>query len=62
MAALGDKNVRRLDIAVNDSFGVGGIQRVGNLNGQSEQNTRVSTGFPGNAMLQRHGHPETPWR
>ncbi len=38
MATLGDKNVRRLDIAVNDPLRVRGIQRVSDLNRQAEQN------------------------
>ena len=32
MSALGDKNVGGLDVAVNDSFGVRGIQGISNLN------------------------------
>ncbi len=34
MSALGDKNIGGLDVAVNDPFGVGGIERVGNLDGE----------------------------
>jgi hypothetical protein len=33
--ALGDKNVRRLDVAMDDSLLVGGIESVGNLDGES---------------------------
>ena len=31
---LGYENVRRLDVAVNDALGVGGIQSIGNFDGQ----------------------------
>ena len=37
VSALGDEDVGRLDVAVDDAFGVGGVERVGNLDGQSEQ-------------------------
>ena len=37
MSTLGHKNVGRLDVAVDDAFGVGSIQRVGNLDGQAEE-------------------------
>ena len=40
MPALGDKNVGRLDVAVNNPSGMGRIQRVGNLNRESEQEFR----------------------
>ena len=48
--ASGDKDVGRLDVAVNDAFGMRGIQRLGNLNGKRQQ----SLGFerlPRNEML-----------
>jgi hypothetical protein len=37
MAALGDENVCGFDVAMNDAFGVGSIEGVGNLNGEIEQ-------------------------
>jgi len=41
MSAVGDENVRGFDIAVHDdAFGVRRIQRVGNLNRESEQEFR----------------------
>ena len=37
MTPVGDENVRRLDVAVNNAFGVRRIERVGHLDRQSEQ-------------------------
>ncbi len=37
VSSLGDEDVRRLDVPVNNSFGMGGIQGVGNLDSDSEQ-------------------------
>ena len=37
LAAIRQKNVRRLDIAVHDAFGVCGFQRVGHLRGDGQQ-------------------------
>jgi hypothetical protein len=37
MAALRYKNVGRLDVAVDDAFGVRRLQRVGNFNGDGKQ-------------------------
>ena len=42
MPALGDEDVRGLDVAMNDAFGVRGIQRVGNLDGQVESSVSIS--------------------
>ena len=38
MAAFCDENVGWLDIAVDDAFAVGGVERVGNFDGEVEQN------------------------
>ncbi len=51
MSALGHKNVRGLDIAMNHSLGVRGIQRVGNLDGQ-RQNQFCFQRTPGDTVLQ----------
>ena len=37
MAALGDKNVCRLDVPVHDAMGVSGVERVGDLDTEVEQ-------------------------
>jgi len=49
----GDKNIGGLDIAVDDAFGMRGVERIGNLNRQAEQNIRLDRPS-GNAMLQRY--------
>jgi hypothetical protein len=36
MAPLGDEDVGRLDVAVDNAFGMRGAQRIGNLNCQAE--------------------------
>ena len=41
VAAFGDKNVGRLDIAMNDPFGVGCVQRVGHLNTQRQRSRDI---------------------
>ena len=53
MSALGDKDVRGFDVAVDDAFRVGGVERVGNLDRQPEQNIGFDRSA-GDAMLQRH--------
>jgi hypothetical protein len=50
VAAISDKDIRRLNVAMNDSFGVGGIERVGNLDSQREQSFQFH-GTPGDAVL-----------
>src|SRR4029077_20525359 len=53
VSAFGDKNVRRLDVAMNDALDVGGIERFCNLNCQRENRLDLH-GTPGNTVLQRH--------
>ena len=52
LAALGDEDVRRLDVPVHDLFCVGGIERVGDFNGQRKQGLGVH-GLAGDTVLQR---------
>ena len=52
MASLGDENICRFDVAVNDALCVSGIQSVRNLNRQAEQNIRLQR-FSADTMLQR---------
>ena len=41
MPALGDEDVCRLDVAVNDALGVGGVECVGNLDSNGEQRLQI---------------------
>ena len=45
MAALGDEDVCGLDVAMDDAFAVGGIQRVGDFDGEPSR-TSISSGRP----------------
>ena len=53
MAALGDEDIRRLDISMDDSLGVRCVECVGDLNRQAQEHLGLQ-GFAGNEMLQRH--------
>ena len=53
MTALGDENICRLDVAVDDAFRVGGIERLGDLDGQRNQLFGIDWTAP-DAVLQRH--------
>src|SRR3984885_4928211 len=52
LPALGHENVCWLDVAVNNAFGVRGIERVGNFNGKIQQGFGVDRP-PGDAVFQR---------
>ncbi len=61
VAALGNENIRRLDVAVNDAFRVRRVERVGDFNRQIQEQAP----FPAacrrcDASASRL--PETPWR
>ena len=53
VAAADDKNVGGLDVAMDDSFGVSGIQSIGNLNRQSKEDIHLNR-LSVDAMLQRN--------
>ena len=55
--ALGDKDVGGLDVAMDDSFRVRCVQRIGNLNSQGQQDFQLERS-PGNAVLQRQAVKE----
>ena len=52
MAAAGDEQIRRLDVAVDDPGGVRGLERVGDLDRERQQQIGLERA-PGDAMLQR---------
>ena len=61
MAAFGDENVGGLDVEVDESLGVGGVEGIGDLGCQSEQ------GVEFDGLCRRCGasgscHRGTPWR
>ena len=59
MSALGDENIRRLDIAVDDAFGVGCFEGVSDFDAPIEhllERKRLAL----DAMLQRRYRPKTP--
>ena len=53
MPAFGDKDIGRLDVAMNDSLGVRGVQPVGNLNRQGDDGF-VLQRLSRDEMFQRH--------
>ena len=53
VTAFGNKDIRRLDVAVDDSLFVGGIECIGDLNRQREQEINLD-GFSGDAIFESH--------
>ena len=51
MAAFGDENVGGLDVEVDESLGVGGVEGIGDLGCQNEQGVEFD-GLAGDAVLQ----------
>ena len=65
LAARGDENICRLDIAVDNALGVGGIERVGDLNGKVHdllggERPAGNTHIQGHAFEQLHGDEAVP--
>ena len=50
---FGHEDVRGFDVAVDDASSVSGVEGVGDVNRQTEQNIGVD-GLSGDAILQRH--------
>ena len=44
VAAIGDENVRGLDVAVDDALLVRGVKRIGNFDGEIEEQSRDHAG------------------
>ena len=61
MAAARDKKIGGLDIAMNDSLGVRGVQRIGNFDGEIEEVVELH-GAAIDEMLQAWSRREIPWR
>src|SRR5882672_11761421 len=57
MATLGDEQVGGFDVAMDNAFGMGGIERVGDFNGQRQRRFVVQWA-PRYAMLQCHAIKE----
>ena len=51
VSALGDENVGGLDVAMDDAFAVRGVERVGDFDGEAEQDIHFER-TAGDAMLQ----------
>jgi len=52
MPALGDEQIRGLDVAMHDAFGVRGVKRIGNFNRKLEQKVGLER-LPPDAVLKR---------
>src|SRR5208282_6433596 len=65
-AALGDEYVGRLDVAMDDAFRVSGVERVGNFDGEVEEQIELERAAA-NAVLERralhvfHGDEGAPF-
>ena len=61
VAAFGDENVGGLDVAMNDAFGMGGVEGVGNFDGEVEQAVDLH-GTASDQVLESLALQTTPWR
>ena len=57
VATLGDENIGRFNVAVNDSRGVSSVESICNLNGKRKKCFHLQR-TPGNAVLQSHAVEE----
>ena len=61
VAALGDEDVGGLDVAMNDVFGVSGVEAIGNFDGVGEKAIDVH-GTTGHSVFEGRRRRGTPWR
>jgi hypothetical protein len=57
VAALGDEDIGGLDVAVDDSLGMGGVEAIGNFDGEREQGF-VFERLAGDEVLEGHAIEE----
>src|SRR5260370_11709454 len=65
LAARGDENGGRLDVTVDDAFGMGGVERIGDLNGKvhnllGRERATSNAYIQGHAFEQLHGDKAAP--
>ena len=60
VSSVGHEYVGRLDVSMDDALGVGGIERVRNLDAQSSSFRSASACLRCDVSVSRR--PETPWR
>src|SRR5438132_32258 len=65
MASLSDKNVGRLNVPVDDAFGVGGVERIRDLDTQPQQKfhlqgLRADVVFQSRALQMLHDNESAP--
>ena len=61
VAAPGYEQIRGLDVAMNDAFGMGGIQCVRNINGDGDYAFQIQR-MGGDQIFQRRAIQDTPLR
>ena len=61
VAAVGDEDVARFDVAVDDPAGMGGVERIGDFDGQFEQAVEVEA-VSREATRAANVLPGIPWQ